>query len=270
MGRVASAGLAVFTATRVAAAEVQAYFGLGTRHRQRVRRRVFARAARRGTPGGPLGRDGHAVRSGHRLGGRACPSSRICSRPPSAAAFVAHADGIWRHQVRFIGAGAIAVAAIWTLAKLAKPVVGGLISHDRRVARDRDRRRSRSRFVAAAGLSRSRSCASRSRRGWPWTSPRARRWPATPASLTAIALPFVLVGGFVIAAICGYMAGLIGASNSPVSGVGILSIVTCATVLVLRRASGARARGRRSSPSRSSSRPSCSRARRFRTTTCRT
>ena len=47
-----------------------------------------------------------------------------------------------------------------------------------------------------------------------------------------MAVPFVLIGGFIIAAICGYMAGLIGASNSPVSGVGILSIVSCATFLV--------------------------------------
>ena len=47
-----------------------------------------------------------------------------------------------------------------------------------------------------------------------------------------IAVPFVLLVGFLIAAVCGYMAGLIGASNSPISGVGILSIVTCATLLV--------------------------------------
>ena len=46
-------------------------------------------------------------------------------------------------------------------------------------------------------------------------------------------MPFVLVVGFVIAGICGYMAGLIGASNSPISGVGILSIVICASLLVL-------------------------------------
>jgi putative OPT family oligopeptide transporter len=51
--------------------------------------------------------------------------------------------------------------------------------------------------------------------------------------LTAIAVPFVLIVGFLIAGICGYMAGLIGASNSPISGVGILSIVTCATILLL-------------------------------------
>jgi putative OPT family oligopeptide transporter len=52
-------------------------------------------------------------------------------------------------------------------------------------------------------------------------------------SLTLIAVPFVLIGGFLIAGICGYMAGLIGASNSPISGVGILSIVLCASVLIL-------------------------------------
>ena len=52
-------------------------------------------------------------------------------------------------------------------------------------------------------------------------------------TLTLIAVPFVLIVGFLIAGICGYMAGLIGASNSPISGVGILSIVACATVLAL-------------------------------------
>src|SRR4029450_3611217 len=47
-----------------------------------------------------------------------------------AAAGVSLADDtgvIWGNQVGFIGAGAIAVAAIWTLLKLAKPVVGGLV-----------------------------------------------------------------------------------------------------------------------------------------------
>jgi putative OPT family oligopeptide transporter len=53
------------------------------------------------------------------------------------------------------------------------------------------------------------------------------------ATLTLIAVPFVLVVGFLIAGICGYMAGLIGASNSPISGVGILSIVLCASVVIL-------------------------------------
>ena len=37
--------------------------------------------------------------------------------------------------------------------------------------------------------------------------------------------------GFLIAGVAGYMAGLIGASNSPISGIGILAIVTCATLI---------------------------------------
>ena len=44
-------------------------------------------------------------------------------------------------------------------------------------------------------------------------------------------MPFVLYRGFLIAGVGGYMAGLIGASNSPISGVGILAIVTCASLL---------------------------------------
>jgi hypothetical protein len=44
---------------------------------------------------------------------------------------------------------------------------------------------------------------------------------------------YVLVAGIVIAAVCGYMAGLIGASNSPISGVGILSVLGIAIVLAL-------------------------------------
>ena len=40
----------------------------------------------------------------------------------------AHTMTLWRTQVRFIGAGAIGVAAIYTLARLAKPVAAGLMA----------------------------------------------------------------------------------------------------------------------------------------------
>ena len=46
-------------------------------------------------------------------------------------------------------------------------------------------------------------------------------------------LIYVLIIGAVIAAVCGYMAGLIGASNSPVSGVGILAVLAAAVLLSL-------------------------------------
>ena len=50
-------------------------------------------------------------------------------QPATASeALGAHTIAIWRTQVRFLGAGVIAIAAIYTLARLARPVVGGLAS----------------------------------------------------------------------------------------------------------------------------------------------
>jgi putative OPT family oligopeptide transporter len=45
-------------------------------------------------------------------------------------------------------------------------------------------------------------------------------------------LVYVMVAGVVIASITGYMAGLIGASNSPISGVGILAVVAAAFMIM--------------------------------------
>jgi putative OPT family oligopeptide transporter len=39
--------------------------------------------------------------------------------------------------------------------------------------------------------------------------------------------------GFVVSAVCGYMAGLIGSSNSPLSGIGILVVIGAALLLIV-------------------------------------
>ncbi|MGH8182689.1 MAG: OPT family oligopeptide transporter, partial [Rhodanobacteraceae bacterium] len=44
---------------------------------------------------------------------------------------------------------------------------------------------------------------------------------------------FVVLLSFLVSAVCGYMAGLIGSSNSPLSGVGILVVVIAALLLVV-------------------------------------
>jgi putative OPT family oligopeptide transporter len=154
-------------------------------------------------------------------------------QPAAAGVDIAdHTLFIWRTQVRFIGAGAIAVAAIWTLLKLAKPVVSGLVStiassRAKGTADERDRDMSPASIVLLTVV-----CLVAS--AWlAFTFVSGTEIAGHAWTLVLIAVPFVLIGGFVIAAICGYMAGLIGASNSPVSGVGILSIVSCATVLLL-------------------------------------
>ena len=141
----------------------------------------------------------------------------------------AHAMDIWTHQVRFIGAGTIAVAAIWTLVKLAGPVVGGVVgtlgaakavkagTHDKR---DTDM------GVGAIGALAFGCLLVIGYLLVTFLAPTplsGMSWP-----LVIAGIPFIFIGGFLIAAICGYMAGLIGASNSPISGVGILAIVLCA------------------------------------------
>jgi putative OPT family oligopeptide transporter len=158
----------------------------------------------------------------------------LTSMTPAAAgvALAAHTMTIWRTQVRFIGAGAIAVAAIYTLATLAKPVVGGLVStlvasRAKRTDDDRDRDLSPPWIYALTA-----ACLIIA--GWlAYTFAKSTVLAPNATTLTIIAVPFVLLGGFLIAGICGYMAGLIGASNSPISGVGILSIVLCASVIVV-------------------------------------
>ncbi len=164
--------------------------------------------------------------------GVAVPILTSLGHAADGVSLAAYTTGIWRTQVRFIGAGAIAVASVYTLLKLAKPVIGGLVSTlaaSKAVATGDDTDRD-----MAPGWIVALTIASLAVSGWlAFTFARATVLSADAVMLTLIAVPFVLLVGFVIAAVCGFMAGLIGASNSPVSGVGILSIVICASILVL-------------------------------------
>ncbi len=45
-------------------------------------------------------------------------------------------------------------------------------------------------------------------------------------------LLYIVVMGFLVSTVCGYMAGLIGSSNSPLSGIGILVVIGAALLLV--------------------------------------
>jgi putative OPT family oligopeptide transporter len=231
LGTVASAGLAVFTSTRIAAGQIQNYF------------RVTGNVA----SGYDIAFSLALFGAGHLVGLSvgvamfiglliawigAVPILTHLQPAAAGVAFAAHADDIWRHQVRFIGAGAIAVAALWTLAKLAKPVVGGLVvtlaaSRAAAVTDERDRDLGPSWILALTLM-----CLAIAG-GLAFTFVGGTPLSADAWKLTLLALPFVVLGGFVIAAVCGYMAGLIGASNSPISGVGILSVVIFASMLLL-------------------------------------
>ena len=230
LGSVASAGLAIATATRIAAAETIGFFRLGAASSGYN----FAWSLALLGAGHLVGLSvGMAMLTGLVIAwGIAVPI--LTSLNPAAADsdLASHTISIWRTQVRFIGAGAIAVAAIYTLARLAKPVVGGLVStlaasraSGTRDELDRDLSPKWIGVLTALCLVISAWLA--------FDFARSTDLAGNALALTIFTIPFVLLVGFLIAGICGYMAGLIGASNSPISGVGILSIVVCASTLVM-------------------------------------
>ena len=155
---------------------------------------------------------------------------------PAAGDVADVAQGIWSKYVRFVGAGTIGVAAIWTLLKLVKPVVSGLTSA---MAASRVRKAGKGdtlplterdmpigivglvvllcmipvayllgHFSVVSGL-------------------------ASHTTLLVVGgVVFVLILSFLVSTVCGYMAGLIGSSNSPLSGIGILVVIIAALLLV--------------------------------------
>jgi putative OPT family oligopeptide transporter len=138
--------------------------------------------------------------------------------------------GIWRNQVRFIGAGAMAVAALWSLVRTMGPVLNGLaqVAGQKRAISsgdqtDRDMPLNLMVILAVLSLMGSTILI--------WRFAADAGLPAI--GIAALSIPIMLVFGFFVATICGYMAGLIGSSNSPISGVGILAVVGCSIFLLI-------------------------------------
>jgi putative OPT family oligopeptide transporter len=233
-GSIVSAAFALIVATRVFASDLVRYFRVGVR-------------------GGVTGFDllfsvalfgvGHLVGLwvGLAIGLGAViawawgvPHYSVLAGGHGAAASLAHAT--WSHQVRFVGAGTILIAAVWTLLTLVKPVYGGL----------------RSALVA-----------SRARKGGQQALlPRTEQ--DIPIGIVAVVtlvclapiaillanfnsagaldsrMTVLVIGGvafialmsFFVSSVCGFMAGLIGASNSPLSGIGILAVIGAALLMV--------------------------------------
>jgi putative OPT family oligopeptide transporter len=146
------------------------------------------------------------------------------------------AQETWSHQVRFVGAGCILVAAIWTLTKLVKPVYGGLLSA---MAASRARRAGneaalpqteRDIPIGLVGLITLICLLPIALLLANFDSHGAL---AGHMALLAIGgIVYIAVMSFFVSAVCGYMAGLIGSSNSPLSGIGIIAVIGAALLLV--------------------------------------
>ncbi|MBV9028013.1 MAG: oligopeptide transporter, OPT family [Candidatus Eremiobacteraeota bacterium] len=155
---------------------------------------------------------------------------------PVAGAPAAVATAVWSHQVRFIGAGAIGVAAIWSLGRLARPVVSGVTSalaasrRRRGDGADALPRTERDLPIGVVGLV-SLACLVPLGTVLATFLAGGTLRPLTTA-LTVAAVIYVVIAGFFVAAACGYMAGLIGSSNSPVSGLAILAVLGASLIVL--------------------------------------
>jgi putative OPT family oligopeptide transporter len=234
-GAISAATFAVIVATRVFASDVVTYFRLGG-EKSAVSGFDFNLSMALLAVGHLVGLwVGIAMGVGALIGWAwAVPHYSAIAAAGGAAADVALST--WSHKVRFVGAGTIAVAAVWTLAKLVKPVVSGLASA---MAASRVRKAGQ-----AASLPRTEQDIPIGTVGLimlacfvpiAWLlghfaveSGLSDHW----IPLVIGGLIYVVVMSFVVSAVCGYMAGLIGSSNSPLSGIGIL-VVICASLLLV-------------------------------------
>ncbi|WP_345796803.1 oligopeptide transporter, OPT family [Castellaniella sp. MT123] len=154
---------------------------------------------------------------------------------PDGGTLASFATGVWVSKVRLMGAGMIAVAAVWTLITLIKPMIEGM--------------------RISLSVLRSGSGASSQARADADLSPRllltltvfmilllgATFWSfvADSGLPAATAWTLVVVGtllafffGFLVAAACGYMAGLVGSSASPISGIAVIAVLASSMIFI--------------------------------------
>jgi putative OPT family oligopeptide transporter len=144
------------------------------------------------------------------------------------------AGTVFREKARFIGAGTIGVAAIWTLLKIIGPIVQGLkgamAASAARSAGDSLALTERDIPIKLVGAIIVATLIPIAFLLWQFLGATPLAGMAGP--MIGLTIVYILLAGVVIASVCGYMAGLIGASNSPISGVGILAVVGASLMLL--------------------------------------
>ena len=166
--------------------------------------------------------------------GIAVPYFTATGDMPTDASIISYAMAEWKTKVRFIGVGTIGIAAIWTLLILLKPMIEGMVHSFRMLKGSQAESENRIdidlspktiiyillatvvlivislyHFVAAAPIS-----------------------AELAVLLVVVCTLLAVLIGFFVAAASGYMAGLVGSSSSPISGIGIISVIVISLVLV--------------------------------------
>jgi putative OPT family oligopeptide transporter len=227
---IASALFALVTKTRLLAEEAAAYFHVGTSSTGIAGGLSFALAGAGHLVGISVGM---AMFAGLVIGWWI-----LLPILTSAMGGVAEevAATVFRADVRFFGAGVIGVAAVWTLLRIIGPIVRGITSamaasRQRAVSSEMLPLVERDIPIGIVGGVILASLLPIAFLLWRFIAGGPLEGEAIPLILGTML--YVLIAGIVIASVCGYMAGLIGASNSPISGIGILAVLAAALLLAI-------------------------------------
>ena len=145
---------------------------------------------------------------------------------------------LWSSKARFLGAGVIGISALWTVATLIRPILTAMAQQPVRAASssprtvhdatDQDMPRHWMLLIGLVSLAVLWGVSD----DFIATHLGHLSGPAR-ALLAAVCVLFTAVFGFVVAAACGYMAGLVGSSASPISGIGIIATILMGVALLM-------------------------------------
>jgi len=141
---------------------------------------------------------------------------------------------VYQQKVRLIGAGAMGVAAIWTLMTLARPVIDG-VKESIAGTRMNDTEKGLHRMDIDMSMKSIALVFGVTVIGllaifYLFVSPESIP-PNQKLIFTVVGVGVSVLMGFFVAAACAYMAGLVGTSASPISGIGILGIIVSSLVM---------------------------------------
>ena len=157
-------------------------------------------------------------------------NAEIGAQLGTAVGTIDYAGRIWSKRTRYLGVGGMLLGGLWTIFAMRKSLVSGIASGLRA-------------YREATGEGE--NTIARTEKDMPM------KWvlvlivgSVVPLYLVyqhfvqnvAVSLPMaavMLVAGFIFSAVAGYMAGLVGSSNNPISGVTIATVTVSALLLVM-------------------------------------
>lgn len=149
------------------------------------------------------------------------------------------AMSVWKNDIRYLGVGTMLVGGIWTLITLIKPIIKGLKSSIASVTTMRTggyqslphtERDIPIHYVGIALLVLLIPLGALFYHFMGYVG--LQLTPGAQISVLTFAILFSLLGGFIFASICGYFAGLVGGSNSPVSGMAMSALLLSSLMLL--------------------------------------